>query len=106
MKGTAMDQNRISGTARQVGGRVEEGFGRAAGDVQTQAEGAIRQAQGMAEDLYGQARDVASDAAQAVRTSASSFEETLRTTIETRPYTTLLVAFCIGWMLGRSGQPY
>jgi uncharacterized protein YjbJ (UPF0337 family) len=102
----AMDQNRISGTARQMGGRVEEQFGRATGDVETQAEGLVQQAQGMAEDIYGQARDVASDAAQVVRTGAFSFEETLRTTIETRPYTCLLVAFGIGWLLGRTGQPY
>ncbi len=101
-----MDRNRISGTARQVGGRVEEGFGRATGDAATQAEGLVQQAQGVAEDLYGQARDAASDAAQAMRTGASSFEETLRSTIETRPYTSLLVAFCIGWLLGRTGQPY
>ncbi len=30
-----MDENRISGTAKNIGGKVEEGFGRVAGDTKT-----------------------------------------------------------------------
>jgi uncharacterized protein YjbJ (UPF0337 family) len=99
-----MDENRVSGTATNMGGKIEEGVGRAMGDVKTQLEGKLKQAQGAAQDIYGQARDVAADAADVVRARASSFEDTLRTTIETRPYTTLLAAFCIGWLLGRTGR--
>ena len=56
-----MDENRISGTARNVGGKVEEDLGRVTGDTKTQAVGIAKQITGAAQDMYGQARDVASD---------------------------------------------
>jgi uncharacterized protein YjbJ (UPF0337 family) len=31
-----MDENRISGTAQNIGGRAEEGVGRVSGDIKTQ----------------------------------------------------------------------
>jgi uncharacterized protein YjbJ (UPF0337 family) len=99
-----MDENRVSGTARNVGGKIEEGFGRATGDVKSQAEGKLKQAQGAVQDAYGQARDMAADAAETMREQASTFEDALRSTIETRPYTTLLAAFVLGWLLGRTGR--
>jgi uncharacterized protein YjbJ (UPF0337 family) len=39
-----MDENRLEGTARNVGGKVQEGVGRAAGDVKTKTEGVMRMA--------------------------------------------------------------
>jgi uncharacterized protein YjbJ (UPF0337 family) len=35
-----MDENRVSGTAKNISGKVEEGVGRFTGDTRTQAEGA------------------------------------------------------------------
>jgi uncharacterized protein YjbJ (UPF0337 family) len=104
-KGLVMDENRVTGTARNIGGKVEEGFGRVTGDTKSQAEGVANQAAGAAQDLYGQARDSAADAAGAVRDSAASLEKWLRHTIETQPYTTALVAVGIGWLLGRMHRP-
>ena len=49
-----MDENRLYGTARNVGGKVEEGVGHATGDVKTQIQGKLDQAAGAAQDLYGQ----------------------------------------------------
>jgi uncharacterized protein YjbJ (UPF0337 family) len=100
-----MDENRITGTARNVGGKVEEGIGRVTGDAKTQTEGIANRAAGAAQDLYGQARDTAADAAGAVGDSAASLEKWLRHTIETQPYTTALVAVGIGWLLGRMHRP-
>jgi uncharacterized protein YjbJ (UPF0337 family) len=100
-----MDENRISGTARNIGGKVEEGFGRVTGDTTRQAEGAAKQVGGAAQDMYGQARDVASDMAGNARDTAASFEKWLRGTIETQPYTTALIAVGIGWLLGRMHRP-
>jgi uncharacterized protein YjbJ (UPF0337 family) len=51
-----MDENRVAGTARSVGGKVEEGFGRVTGDTRMRTEGLVDQAAGAAQDLYGQAR--------------------------------------------------
>lgn len=104
-KGSAMDENRVSGTARNMGGKVEEGFGRVTGDTKTQAEGIARQVSGAAQDMYGQARDAASDMAGSARGTASSLEKLLRNTIETQPYTSALVALGIGWLLGRMHRP-
>jgi hypothetical protein len=40
-----------------------------------------------------------------VRTAAESFEDIVRTTIETRPYTAAAIALGVGWLLGRMHRP-
>ena len=94
-----MDEHRVSGTAREVGGKLEEGLGRATGNARTKAQGKADQVAGQAEDLYGQASDAARDA-------ANTFDTWLRQKIETQPYTMALVAFGIGWLFGRTHRPY
>jgi uncharacterized protein YjbJ (UPF0337 family) len=98
MEQATMDENRVEGTARNLGGKVQEGFGKVTGDARAQAEGLGNQATGAAQDFYGQAADTA-------RETARSFEKTLRHTIETQPYTSALVALGIGWLLGRMHRP-
>jgi uncharacterized protein YjbJ (UPF0337 family) len=93
-----MDENRVAGTAKNIGGKVEEGFGRVTGDTKSQVEGIANQAAGAAQDLYGQAADAARD-------SALTFDKWLRNQIETQPYTTALAAVGIGWLLGRLHRP-
>jgi len=100
-----MDENRIEGTVKNVGGKVEESFGRVTGDTKMRTEGLVNQAAGAAQDLYGQARDGAADAAGAARDSTAALEKWLRRTIETQPYTTAIVAVGIGWLLGRMHRP-
>jgi len=55
-----MNEDRIAGTARNVGGKVQEGFGRVTSDAKSQADGLINQAAGAAQDFYGQAKETAS----------------------------------------------
>jgi uncharacterized protein YjbJ (UPF0337 family) len=55
----SMNEDRFAGTAKNLGGRVEQGFGRATGDVKTEVEGKIKQATGAAQDVYGQVKDAA-----------------------------------------------
>ena len=93
-----MDENRLEGTARNVGGQVQEGIGRATGDTKSKVEGAINQAAGTAQNLYGQSADVA-------RQTASTLDSRLRNQIETKPYTTAIAALGIGWLLGRMRRP-
>lgn len=118
-----MDENRIAGTARNIGGKAEEGLGRVTGDAKTEAEGVVNQIKGTAQDLYGQARDTASrfadDAADAGRQAAvasrraaaasgdaaASFQRTLGDAIVSQPYAAVIIAFGIGWLLGRTRQP-
>src|SRR5215467_1565791 len=100
-----MDEDRIAGTAKNIAGKAQESFGRAVGDGRTQAEGIANQVKGSAQDLYGKAREGASqlagDTVTAARQTASSFESSVRELIETQPYTAVVVALGIGWLLGR-----
>jgi uncharacterized protein YjbJ (UPF0337 family) len=103
---TSMNEDRIAGTAENLGGKVEADLGRVTGDVKSQVEGKMTQAAGAAQELYGQARDTAEDAVRVVRKQASSLEEMLRDTIETRPYTAVAVALAVGFVVGRMGRSY
>jgi uncharacterized protein YjbJ (UPF0337 family) len=94
-----MDENRIEGAARNLGGKAREGFGRVTGDTKTKTEGMMNQAAGAAQDLYGQTADVA-------RQSATTLDSWLRNAMETQPYTMALAAVGIGWMLGRLRRPF
>ena len=100
-----MDENCIAGTAKNIGGKVQEGFGRVTGDVETQAKGIANQIGGSAQDLYGQARDNASEVAGAVRDGASNLELNIRNFIENQPYTAVGIAVGLGWLLGRTHRP-
>ena len=55
-----MDEHRVTGTARQVGGKIEEGFGRVAGDPKREVQGILDQGQGGAERLTARLKDAAS----------------------------------------------
>jgi uncharacterized protein YjbJ (UPF0337 family) len=99
-----MDEDRVAGTARKVGGKVQEGLGRVTGDTATEAQGILNQAAGAAQDVYGQARDAAATAGQVVREGATDVEDYVRQTIEKRPYTTTVLALCVGWLIGRLGR--
>jgi uncharacterized protein YjbJ (UPF0337 family) len=87
-----MDENRLEGTVRI--GTIKESFGRATGDVENQRKGMAEQVAGAAQDAYGQAAD-----------ATRNFDQWLRNTIETKPYTSALVALGIGWLLGRMHLP-
>ena len=58
----SMNEDRFAGTGKNLGGHVDQGFGRAPGDVKTEVEGKIKQATGAAQDVYGQAKDAAGEA--------------------------------------------
>ena len=46
-----MNEDRQTGNAKNFGGQVEEGFGRATGDVKTQLQGKAKQAEGALQEL-------------------------------------------------------
>ena len=51
-----MNQDRLVGSAKNLAGKVEEGFGKATGDASTEASGKMKQVEGDLQDLYGQDR--------------------------------------------------
>jgi uncharacterized protein YjbJ (UPF0337 family) len=89
-----MDENRITGTAKNLGGKVEEGLGQMAGDIKAQAKSQAKEAEGAVEDLYGQAKD-----------AAGGIADVVAKTIEERPYTAVAIALGLGWLLGRMHRP-
>jgi hypothetical protein len=84
-------------------------FNRAFGDAKKQAAGVAGEVSDAAQDLYGQAADSAAQVADATKTAArktaSSFERALRNTVETQPYTAVVIALGLGWLFGRMHRP-
>jgi uncharacterized protein YjbJ (UPF0337 family) len=71
--------DRFEGSAREMGGRVQETVGETLGDTKTQARGLYNQAAGQAQQSVGQVGDLIRD----------------------QPITAALVALGIGYILGR-----
>jgi ElaB/YqjD/DUF883 family membrane-anchored ribosome-binding protein len=84
-------------------------FNRAFGDAKKQAASVADEVTGAAQDIYGQAVDsaaqVSDTTAKAARKTAGSFEKALRNTIETQPYTAVVIALGLGWLFGRMHRP-
>jgi len=107
---TAMDKDRIAGSARDVAGKVEGAVGDITDNAQTQAAGRAREAAGSVQNLYGQAKDAARDAGEAaVNYARDAYEnsgETLRDgsqvmakRVQDNPLGALLIAGGIGFAL-------
>jgi uncharacterized protein YjbJ (UPF0337 family) len=104
-----MDEDRIVGSAKDIGGKLEGAVGDATGDAKTQASGRAREAAGAAQDLYGQAKDAArsvGDAATSYVRGAYENSETLRASseavaqkVQQNPLGSLLIAGCVGFAL-------
>ena len=99
-----MTDDRIAGTAKNFGGKVQEAYGDAAGDLGSQVKGKLKQAEGAVQDLYGQAKDTAADAAETLRQTASDADDYIRRVIEERPYTVAIAALAVGFLIGRMGR--
>lgn len=58
-----MDEDRIEGAAKNIGGKIKEGFGKLTGDTKTEAEGKAEQVEGKVQNTWGGAKDTVRDAA-------------------------------------------
>jgi uncharacterized protein YjbJ (UPF0337 family) len=107
---TAMDKDRIAGTAKDVAGKVESTVGDVAGNAQAQAAGRAREAAGTVQNLYGQAKDAARDVGDAAASYAKdAFEnsgdtfrdgsQAVARKVQDNPLGALLVAGGIGFAL-------
>jgi hypothetical protein len=83
-----MDSDRITGAARTMAGKVEEGFGRLTGDRETQGQGIADQIAGTATNTFGRAKDTVRDAASSVSS-----------TVEHSPLGSLLAAAALGFVV-------
>jgi uncharacterized protein YjbJ (UPF0337 family) len=105
-----VDKDRMAGSVKDFGGRVEGTVGDIAGDAKAQAEGLARQGQGAAQNLYGQAKDAARDATDAASGYAKKAYENgggavrdgsqaLAQTVQENPLGSLVIAGVLGFAL-------
>lgn len=106
-----VDTNRITGAAKEMGGKVQGAVGDLIGSHRHSAEGRVREAQGTAENVYGQAKDAVRDAADAAYDFAEDAYErgghSLRRgtrevshQVAEYPLASLLIAGLVGFGLG------
>lgn len=102
-----MDSDRIEGSAKEIGGKIQETFGRATGSSETRADGVARQIEGKGQDLYGQAKDglretadLAEQAYDEGRRYVKRSSGEVRAAIDHYPLTTLLAAGVVGFFAG------
>ncbi len=115
-----MDEDKVEGTVRNLGGKVEGAFGSMTGDTKLQAEGAADRAAGTAQNAYGQAKDAVRDGVDAIKSKARSvadhggsqvldqIEEAgdyLAEQVDNRPVTALLIAAGIGFLIALASKP-
>lgn len=102
-----VDTDRITGAARELGGKVQDAVGDLAGSKSNSIEGRFREAEGTAENLYGQAKDAVRHVADEVSDYAEdAYDQGGRSLREGHdrsaewPHASLLVAGAIGFGLG------
>ncbi|MCJ2013656.1 CsbD family protein [Methylobacterium sp. J-076] len=106
-----VDTDRITGAAKELGGKVQSAVGDLTGSHRDSAEGRLRDAAGQAENLYGQAKDTARHAAdEAYHYAEDAYEQgshSLRRgtrevsrQVAEYPLASLLIAGFVGFGLG------
>ncbi|GJE59590.1 CsbD family protein [Methylobacterium trifolii] len=76
-----VDTDRITGAAKELGGKVQGAVGDLTGSERDSVEGRAREAQGTAENLYGQAKDRVRDVAEHVADTARDIGGKVRDTV-------------------------
>lgn len=104
-----MDENRIEGVARTIGGKVEGAVGELTGDQKAQADGMIDKTVGKAQELYGKAKDtvreVGGDYGSQLLDQVEEYGDMLAEKIDERPITSVLIAAGIGFLLAMATKP-
>jgi len=85
-----MDDDRIEGTAREFGGKVQGAAGDLLGDTKMSAEGRVHEAVGRLQENYGAAAD-----------HIRGLSEELAERVHESPLLAVLASVGIGYLLGR-----
>ncbi len=108
-----MDENRLEGTARNIGGKVESLAGDMTGDTKLKADGAMDKAGGKVQRAYGQAKDTVRDAVDNISSGQGSqlldqveeYGDMIAEKVDERPITAVLIAAGIGFLLAMATKP-
>ena len=102
-----MDEDRVTGAAKNLAGKAEKVTGDLIGDKATQARGAATEAEGAIQNAFGQVKDAARGAADAAADVASQAYDKGSAAyrqgtelVSERPGSALLTAGLIGFALG------
>ena len=104
-----MDENKVEGTARDLGGKAQEMAGKITGDEKLKAGGAYDQVAGSAQKAYGQVkeavRDYGGDYGSQLLDQIEDAGDALADQIDQRPITAILIAAGIGFLLALATKP-
>ena len=107
-----MDENRVEGAARNIGGKIEDAAGNLTGDNKLKADGMADKVAGSAQRTYGQAADTVRDAANNAGDYGSQLLDQIEEAgdmiaeqIDQRPITALLIAAGVGFLLALATKP-
>ena len=107
-----MDENRIEGAARNIGGKIEDAAGNLTGDNKLKADGMADKVAGSAQQTYGQAADTVRNAANSAGDYGSQLLDQIEEAgdivaeqIDQRPITALLIAAGVGFLLALATKP-
>jgi uncharacterized protein YjbJ (UPF0337 family) len=104
-----MDENRVEGMARTIGGKVEGVAGDLTGDQKLKADGVADKVAGKAQRAYGNAkdtvRDVAGDYGSGLLDTVEEYGDLLAEKVDERPITALLIAAGVGALLALASKP-
>jgi len=89
-----MDEDRIKGSATDIGGKVKDAAGGLLGDNKMQTEGKVDQASGQLQNAYGSAKDSLSEGVDTLGAQVDSM-------LKDRPMMALLGAVGVGYVLAR-----
>lgn len=106
-----MDRDRIEGHAKTSYGRLQEDYGRFAGDDTVLVDGLRNQAEGRTQQIYGQAKDgfrdavdrasaFAEDAYDQGRRRLGDGAEAVNAQVESNPVMSIVLAAALGYLLG------
>ena len=114
-----MSDDKLEGTVRNVGGKLEDAVGGLTGDGKTQMQGKLDQAAGIAQQMLGEAKQTVSGVADQVAATASDLghdvhEKTadvihrVGDRIQDNPFAVMIAAgllgVAVGYFLGRPPQ--
>lgn len=105
-----MDPDRLKGTGRELGGKLESGFGRLTGDSETEAKGTVQDLAGQAQQAFGQVKDSArdlagnlTDRAQDAYSQGSDYArqgvQSVHGSVKENPLGSLAIAAGVGYLL-------
>jgi uncharacterized protein YjbJ (UPF0337 family) len=70
-----VNEERMTGSAKDLAGQAEAAYGRAAGDVRHELQGKARQAEGAVQEFHGQVKDQAARAAETIEEGMSRADD-------------------------------